>query len=142
MTHPKFRFYHPIQVRFADTDAQGHVFFGEYYTYFDEAMAAYLKEIGFPWHGMVDLGIDMYYVDSGCQFKAPSYFAEILHVHTRINHIGNTSLGFELAIYKEADDTLVATGHLTSVVVDLKTGESVRVPDALRDAVAAYEETA
>ncbi len=26
------RYYFPIQVRYADTDAQGHVFFGNYFT--------------------------------------------------------------------------------------------------------------
>jgi len=139
MTASKFRFFHPMQVRFADTDAQGHVFFGEYFTYFDEAFAAYLKAIGFPWSGLAELGIDMYYVEAGCQFKAPSYFSEILHVHARINRLGRTSLTCELHIYKEDSDTLVATGQVTSVVVDRETGRPMPVPDRLREAVARYE---
>jgi len=139
MTETKFHYYHPIQVRFADTDAQGHVFFGEYFTYFDEAMAAYLKAIGFPWQGLAKLGVDMYYVDAGCQFKAPSYFSEILHVYTRISRVGNTSLTFELKITKAETGQLVATGRLTSVMVSLETGKPVSVPVALREAVSQFE---
>jgi acyl-CoA thioester hydrolase len=52
----KYRFIHTIQVRYADTDAQGHVYFSNYLTYFDEAHTAYLREIGFPWSKLVDTG--------------------------------------------------------------------------------------
>ncbi|MEM7029221.1 MAG: thioesterase family protein [Chloroflexota bacterium] len=142
MTTDKFRFFHPIQVRFADTDAQGHVFFGTYFTYFDEAMAAYMRAIGCPWQSLADLGIDMYYVDANCQFKAPSYFEETLHVYARISRIGNSSVTFEFAIHKQADDQAVATGQLVSVVVDLESSQSTIVPEKIRSAVSAYENEA
>lgn len=140
MSETKYRFYHPVQVRFADTDAQGHVFFGTYFTYFDEGVSAYLRIIGFPWHKLQESGLDIYYVDAGCQYKGSAVFEDRLHVHTRLARIGNSSLTLECAIYKEADGQLIATGHITSVIVDQETGRPVRVPDELRRQAAAYEE--
>jgi acyl-CoA thioester hydrolase len=99
----QFRFYYPIQVRYADTDAQGHVFFGEYLTYFDESLMAYLKAVECSVHDLLAAGIDLYYVDTGCQYKSPAYFSEVLHVYARMGRIGNTSLSLEFAIHKETN---------------------------------------
>ncbi len=139
MTDTKYRFYFPLQVSFADTDLQGHVFFGTYFTFFDEGMSAYLREIGFPWPTFQEMDLDFYYVDAQCHFKGPAYFEDLLHVHTRINRIGNTSFTLEFAIYKKESDQLIATGHITGVTVDAKTSQPVRVPDRIRQAVANYE---
>ncbi len=46
---PLPQFFFPMHVRFADTDALGHVFFGSYFTFMDEAFMAYLAELGYPW---------------------------------------------------------------------------------------------
>jgi hypothetical protein len=43
----KSKFYYPVKVRFVETDAQGHVFFGHYLTYFDVGLTEYMHAIGF-----------------------------------------------------------------------------------------------
>ena len=42
----RHRYALPLTVRYADTDAQGHVFFANYLTYADEGLTGYLAEIG------------------------------------------------------------------------------------------------
>ena len=136
----KARFYLPIQVRFADTDAQGHTFFGSYFTFMDEAFMAYLAELGFSWSALVAKGLGVFYVDSGCQFKGPSFFGDRLHVHTQIAHLGNSSLTVEMTMVREADQTAVATGYIKAVLVDARTEKSTPLPEALRTAVAGYQD--
>lgn len=131
-------FAHPVQVRFADTDLQGHVFFGNYYTYLDEAFMAYLRALGFSWQQLIEMGLEIFYVDSGCQFRRPSYFEDKLQVQIRIAKMGNSSIRAEMAVVRE-DGTLSATGFITGVVVDAKSGKSVRVPEPFRLAVAMYQ---
>lgn len=135
----KFKFYYPLPVRFQDTDLQGHVYFGTYFTYFDEGLSAYLRTIGYPYKKLPELGIDLIYVEARCQYKSAAYFEEILHVHTRIANIGNSSITFEFAIFEEQSDRLVATGQITAVTVEPGTYRTVRVPDAIRQAVHAFE---
>ena len=132
---PLARFHLPIQVRFADTDAQGHTFFGSYFTYMDEAFMAYLTELGFSWSALVAQGLGVFYVDSGCQFKGPSFFGDQLHVHTAITHLGNSSLTAEMTMIRAADGNRVAAGHIKAVLVDARTEKSTPIPDALRTAV-------
>jgi acyl-CoA thioester hydrolase len=136
---PPARFQLPIQVRFADTDAQGHTFFGSYFTYMDEAFMAYMAELGYPWSSLVAKGLGVFYVDSGCQFKGPSFFGDRLNVHTEIAHLGNSSLTVEMTMVREADRGVVATGYIKAVLVDARTEKSTRLPDDLRSAVAGYQ---
>ncbi len=135
----KHRFYHPIQVRYADTDAQGHVFFGNYLTYFDEAFSAYFRTIGYPWTDLSEIGLDAYHVSAQCDYKGEAFFEDILHVHARIARIGRSSFTLECAIYKKDSDDLIASGYITAAVVNPKTQKSAPVPDVIREAVAAYE---
>ena len=135
----KFRFYHPIKVRYVETDAQGHVFFGHYYTYFDVAMMEYMRAIGFSYRDLLDVGMDLLYVESLCRHQAPAYYDDVLNVHTQIGNIGDSSLTFEFSVHKEGSDQLVATGHIVAVNVDKDTRRPMRVPDALRRAVQEYE---
>ena len=90
---------------------------------------------------MVASGVDVFYVDVSCQYKGPARFDDLLHVHTRIDHIGNTSFSSEFAIYKQPTDELITTGKIVVIVVDAKTEKPTRVPDALREAVARFEES-
>ena len=136
-TLPPFAF--PMQVRFADTDALGHVFFGSYFIYMDEAFMAYLAKLGFPWSRLTAQGLALFYVDSGCQYKGPSFFEDQLNVHARIAKLGNSSLTAEMTIVREADRKIVATGHITAVLVDARTEKSTPIPDAFRQAVARFQ---
>ena len=135
----KFKFYHALRVRYVDTDAQGHVFFGHCLTYFDVALTEYTRAIGYQYSDMLAGGVDMFYVEATCQYKGRARFDDLLHVHTRIGHIGNTSFTFEFSIYGQPADKSIATGRIVAVAVDAKTGRPVTVPDGLREAVAHYE---
>ena len=143
----KYKFYHPFRVRYVETDAQGHVFFGHYLTYFDVGLTEYMRTIGYHYPNMVACGVDMFYVEASCQYKGRARFDDLLHVYARIGNIGNTSFTFELAMYKHFDqaqykqptDELIATGKIVAVAVDAKTEKPVRVPDELREAVTQFE---
>ena len=135
----KYRFFHPLRVRFVETDAQRRVFFGNYLTYFDVGLTEYMRALGYHYPEMVASGVDMFYVEASCQYKGRACFDDLLHVHTRIGHIGNTSFTFEFAIHKQPADKLIATGKIVAVTVDIETERPVRVPHGLREAVARYE---
>jgi acyl-CoA thioester hydrolase len=135
-----YRFAHSLRVRYVEVDAQQHVYFGHYFNYFDAALIEYMRAIGYSYQEMVASGVDMFYVDAGCQYKGRARFDDVLDVHVRIGHIGNTSFTFEFAVYVQETQALVATGQIVAVAVDAETEVPVRVPEALRQAVAWFEE--
>ncbi|HEY5720410.1 MAG TPA: thioesterase family protein [Gammaproteobacteria bacterium] len=137
---PRFRL--PLQVRFADTDCQGHVYFSNYLVFCDEAMSAYLHAIGYPWARLAGDGIEFFFVDTGYQFKGSARFEERLEVHCRIARLGNTSFTGEMVVCRADGGEQIGSGHITSVMVDPQTRRPVPIPAAFRAAVAAYEEGA
>ena len=131
----KYPFSFPVRVRFADTDLQGHVFFGHYFTYCDEGFMAYLDEVGYSWGKLADMGLELYYVESSCQFKGRAFFADILNVNTRIAELGRSAMTAEMMISKSNRDEIVAIGRITAVMVSTKTGKSTAIPADLREAI-------
>jgi acyl-CoA thioester hydrolase len=132
-------FTYTMRVRFRDTDMQGHVYFGNYFVFCDEALGAYMRAIGTPWQEMVKGGTDMYYVNARCDYSGSARFEEDVHIETRISKIGSSSFTGTFVIRNSQGQTL-ANASVTSVCVDPSTREKVRVPDVFREAVAGFEE--
>ncbi|UCH60538.1 MAG: acyl-CoA thioesterase [Anaerolineales bacterium] len=134
-----FRFYTDLRVRFNETDAQGHVNFAWYLNYFDIALLAYLHTLGYSYSQMLQDGQDMLYIDAHAVYQAPAYYDDLLRIHCRIGKLGNTSMRFDFQIFKPTVEHLVATGEITVVCAQRDTYEKLRVPEVIRQAVAAYE---
>ncbi len=135
----RFKFRTPIRVRYADTDMQGHVFFANYLTYFDQALTDYLKVVEYGYKKFLDAGIDFFYVDTQCTFKGSSTFDDLLHVHARLDSVGRTSFTFRFTIFNAETDAFVASGRIVAVAVDRKTRRPVPVPEGFKKAVEVYE---
>jgi acyl-CoA thioester hydrolase len=135
-----YRFSQSQHVRYADTDAQGHVFFGNYFVYFDEAMGGYLTALGYEWEQLLAAGLDILYVDAHCAFKASARAGETLDTYGRMAHIGNSSLRAEFVTTRAEGGQVLAEGSLTAVLVDNQSREPTRVPDEFRQAISLFED--
>jgi len=135
-----FRFFYPVQVRYVETDQQGHVFFGHYLTYFDVALTEYLKAIDYSYDRFLKAGVDFFYVETLCQYHDRAFFDDVLHVHARVGKIGNSSFTFEFGIFEPVSQRFIASGHIVAVAVDHSTLKPVSAPEDFRQAVARFEE--
>ena len=121
-----------LKVRFNETDAQGHVNFAWYLTYFDVALTEYLRSVGFSYQRMLDENMDMLYVDSHAAYKAPAHFDDTLRIHCCAGKIGNSSVRFDFQIFNETNSCLTANGEITIVMADHRTFQKMRIPDPFR----------
>ncbi len=128
-----YKFHTPVRVRFNETDLQGHTNFGHYLFYFDIGVTDYLKKIGYSHQQMNADDVDMLYLESRARYLSSPYFDETLNIHTRIGHIGDSSMRFEFVAIAAAE------GHIAVVMIERGTHKKMRVPDRLRAAVARYE---
>ncbi len=136
-----FRFFHPIRVRFAETDLQRHVFFGNYFTYFDVAAIEYMRAVGYDYQTMIGEGYDLVYASTRCDYVGRAFFDETLNVHARIGRVGNSSLRFDFDIREVKTGRAVARGEIVAVMVGADAMRPVRVPDSFRRAIAAFEKS-
>jgi acyl-CoA thioester hydrolase len=133
---PPFRYSALTRVWFSDTDAQGVVYYGRYLPYFDHARTEYHRHLGLTM-GTPDGEFAMR--ASTVEYVAPARFDDLLEVFVRLERLGTTSVTFEHAAYRLADDLLMCTARQTMVFVDLERRRKAPIPDAYRRAVEAFE---
>ncbi|WP_248903524.1 acyl-CoA thioesterase [Halocatena marina] len=127
------------RVRFAETDQQGVVFYGEYVTYQDEATSAFLREIGYDYTTLIENEWDIHVAHVDLDYRSPAFFENVIVNSLRVESIGHSSITFDYQARRSMDDTVLVEGHVTHVAVD-DTGTPTRIPDTFRDAVIAFQD--
>lgn len=125
----------PLQTRWMDNDAYGHVNNVAYYSWFDTAANLFLvREAGLDIHHGPVIGL---VVESGCRYHAPVAYPEPVVVGVRVDKLGTSSLGWGLAVFRAGDDhpRAVAHGHFVHVFVDRTTRRPTPIPPAMRAAL-------
>ena len=123
----------PIDTRWSDNDAYGHLNNVVFYSYFDTAVNHYLIT-----HGVLDIDTSPVIglvVETGCNYFASAAFPEKLEAGLRVASLGNSSVRYEIALFREGIDTAIAQGHFVHVYVGRETRRPVRVPVQLREAL-------
>ena len=133
MTRAAYKHFLPLQTRWADNDIYGHVNNVAYYAYFDTIVNDYLIGAGaLDIHAGAVIGL---VVETGCKYFAPLEFPQKLEGALRVAKIGNSSVRYEVAIFKAGDDKPAAEGHFVHVYVDRTTRRPAALPRALRTAL-------
>lgn len=138
MKKENFRFFEPLRVRWAEVDLQKIVFNAHYLMYVDTAMAGYWRAVALPYSDtMADLGGDLFVRKSSVEYHASAEYDDRLQVGMRCTRMGNSSMGFEAAVFR--GDEVLVTAELTYVYADPHAHKSMPIPDSLRQVLNAYE---
>ncbi len=136
---PDFQPVFENRVRFAETDQQGIVFYGEYFTFQDETVSQFFREIDYSYEEMEADGWQVHVVNAELNYRDAAEFGDVLVNELRVAEMGTASITFEYRVRRKSDDRTLADGTVTQVAVDLETEEPIAVPDAFREAVAAFQ---
>ena len=130
-----YKVFYPITTRWSDNDIYGHVNNVVYYAYFDSAANRYLIEEG----GLDIENADLvgYVVNSGCEYHAPIAYPDAIEAGVRVDRLGNSSVQYGIAIFRQGEERAVAHGHFVHVFVNRNEDRSVPIPERLRTALAA-----
>jgi acyl-CoA thioester hydrolase len=139
MRRDDFTFVHQLRVRWAEVDRQDVVFNGNYFLYFDVAVAEYWRAIGIPYPpGYVDTyGTDVYAVKASAEYHGSATYDAVLDIGCRVGRIGRSSLQFVFGIWHGEDH--ITSGELIYVNADPKTKRSAQWPEAFRKAILGFE---
>lgn len=128
-----YRHFQPITTRWHDNDIYGHVNNVTYYSYFDSAVNAYLiAEGGLD---IQDGAVVGFVVSSNCDYFASIAFPDVIEVGLRVGKLGNSSVQYEVAIFKVGEEQARAAGQFVHVFVDRATNRPVTIPGRLRTAL-------
>ncbi len=128
-----FKHFSVIPTRWMDNDVYGHVNNVNYYSYFDTAVNKHLIEEGAlniqesPVIGLV--------VETQCNYFASIAFPDTIEAGIRVSKIGNSSVRYEIGLFKEGEDMCAAKGHFIHVYVERVTNKPTSLPEKLKDVV-------
>ncbi len=125
-----YRHFLTIPTRWMDNDVYGHVNNIIYYSFFDTVVNQYLLEGGFLdfEHGEV-IGL---VVETGCRYAKPIAFPDVVTAGLRVTRIGNSSVRYEIGLFRGDDEDAAAEGHFVHVYVGRISRRPERLPDDLR----------
>jgi len=124
-----------IATRWMDNDAYGHVNNVIYYSYFDTAVNRYLIEAGAL--NIQNSAVIGLVVETRCSYFSSLAFPDEVNVGVRVAHLGQSSVRYELGIFRNADKVAAAQGYFVHVYVDRISNRPVPLPPPLRRALQA-----
>jgi acyl-CoA thioester hydrolase len=128
-----FPFETPVAVRFNDLDAMGHVNNALFATYFEEARAAFAREV----FGLTQLdAFDFVVARVEIDYRRPLRYGEELRAALRVASVGESSFTIEYRL--TAGGTVVATGKTVQVFYDYSSAKKKPVPEGFREKSAPY----
>jgi acyl-CoA thioester hydrolase len=128
-----FKVLRPMQTRWMDNDQYGHVNNVAYYSYFDSAVNGYLMDVtqtdtrALPAIGIV--------AETSCKFLKEISFPDSLQVGLRLEKLGNSSVIYQLAVFRAEDADPSAVGRFVHVYVDEKSRRPIPIPAIIRAAL-------
>lgn len=132
-----------VDVRFADTDAMGHVNNAVYLTYCEMARIRYWTDVtGEPVAAGHEGAESLILAEARITYRAPVFHTEVVTVETRATTVGRSSFTLEhrlTAAMADGPARLVAISESVMVRYDYATGRPSALTDDIVAAIEAHE---
>ena len=128
-----FRFSTAVQVRFAETDAQGIAHHAVYLVWMEQARIDYLARFQGGYPALRTAGIDALTLETHVRHLAPARFGDRLQIGARCGELRGARFRFDYAL--SLGERTVAEGWTTHACVDSATFRPTRVPSWLAAAI-------
>jgi acyl-CoA thioester hydrolase len=127
-----------VRVRYAETDQMKVVYHGNYAQYFEVGRAEWIRELGFSYKKIEELGFMMPIVELDIKFLRPAHYDDLLTIVTTLKQLPNTyKIEFLQEVYNE-QKTLLTVGKVVLYFLDMATYKKVDMPSELLAVVTPY----
>ena len=131
MTRAAYQQFTTITTRWFDNDIYGHMNNALHYQLFDTAVNGHLVETG-----VLDLhhGKTVFLVvETGCQYYSELAFPDVITAGFKVTKLGNSSVRYEVALFRNDAENAAAKGHFVHVNVDRYTRRPVVIGQLARN---------
>ena len=125
-----YRHFLEIPTRWNDNDSYGHVNNAVYFYYIDTVVNCFLID-----KGLLDIKSGKmigFAVDTGCKFFSSIEYPDMVHAGLRVTKLGNSSVTYDIGLFRNEESTAAAQGYFIHVYVDAETRRPVKISDTMR----------
>ena len=120
-----------IRVRYGETDQMGFLYYGFYALYYEVGRAEAVRDLGFTYKELEEMGIVMPVVELNAQYFRPALYDDLITVKTIIKELPEgPKIQFHSELYNEQEQ-LLNKGITTLVFYDPKEKTKVNMPAEL-----------
>ena len=123
----------PVRVYYEDTDAQGVVYYANYFRFMERARTEWLRSLGVDQPKLMYEERRIFVVtETRAEFVVPAKFNDELAVTARLSNLTRATFEIEQNIYLDSlDGTLLCKGSVKAAYLNADTMRPVRVPVSL-----------
>jgi acyl-CoA thioester hydrolase len=132
-TRTRYPHFLTVPTRWMDNDVYGHVNNVVYYSYFDTVVNGYLISSGAL--DIEESRVIGLVVETQCRYFKPITFPDAVHAGLRVAHLGNSSVRYEVGIFRNDEETAAAQGYFVHVYVDREGRRPTALPPEMRAAL-------
>ncbi len=134
----EYHFFHSIEIRYGDIDAQRHVNNARHFTYMEQARSKYIKALGL-WEGSDFDAIGIILAEQSCRYLYPIQLDSDIKVGVRTVRLGEKSIETQYSMQDAQTGDELAVGQAILVAYDYQKGKSIPVPDDWRVVITEFE---
>ncbi|HEY1019482.1 MAG TPA: thioesterase family protein [Sediminibacterium sp.] len=122
-----------VRVRYAETDQMDIVYYGNYAQYFEVGRAECIRELGFTYKKMEEMGVRMPVVSMEARFLRPAHYDDLITIKTILKELpAKHQIEFHHEVYNERKK-LLTTGKVVLFFIDSHTGKWIGLPAELKE---------
>ncbi|MGH8223189.1 MAG: YbgC/FadM family acyl-CoA thioesterase [Woeseiaceae bacterium] len=123
----------PVRVYYEDSDAQGLVYYANYFKFMERARTEWIRALGIEQDVFLREQRRMFVVvDTRAEFVVPARFNDRLAVTARLLELTRATFLIEQNIYRDRlDGELICRGTTRAALLNADTLRPVRVPESL-----------
>lgn len=132
-----YQLFRSMSTRWGDVDIYGHVNNVVYLSYFDTAINGWYLDAG-----MLEMGVSdnvFLVVETGAQYFSEIKFPDVVHAGIRVQHLGTSSVTYDIGLFTNERLTACARGRYTHVMVDEASRKPVPIAGHSRQSLEALK---
>jgi len=121
----------PFEVRYAETDAMGIVYYANYFVWFEVARGAFCRVYGIDYQAIERGGTPLAVVEAYCRYRAPARYGDRVLVRVQLTEFKRSTMRFDYEILNADTRQRLAEGWTRHMWVT-REGRPARCPESIR----------
>ena len=127
-----------IRVRYSETDQMGVVYHSNFFPYFEVARAESIRQMGFTYADMENMGVIMPVVDVHAKYLRPALYDDLLTVKTYLKELPlHHKIEFHHEVFNEKNE-LLCVGKIILYFMEKKDMKKTTMPETLKKKLERY----
>ena len=99
------------RVNYRDTDQMGIAYHANYFVWFENGRAEYMRALGLTYRELEEQGLYLPVIEVSCKYKSPARYDDQIRIVTTLKFLREVKIAFSYEIFRLETNTLLVRGE-------------------------------